>query len=132
MRQRLKSLQRVLSVQKDLHRLAEWRFAKTERHLQMLRAEQERLLVHLDSEQLIATAFAKPILERLRALEEAKARLTREREEQRQRLLEDARRMGQITNLTGAIEESCRREDEKRELDAAIEAALNRAAASFR
>jgi hypothetical protein len=132
MRQRLKSLQRVLSVQKDMRRLAEWRFVKIERHLQMLRAEQERLLAHLDSEQLFATAFAKPILERLRALEEAKARLTREREEQRQLLLEDARRMGQVTNLTEAVEERCRREDEKRELDAAIEAALNRAAASFR
>jgi len=132
MRQRLKSLQRVLSVQKDLHRLAEWRFAKIERHLQMLRAEQERLLAHLDSEQLFATAFAKPILERLKALEEAKARLTREREEQRRLLLEDARRMGQVTNLTRAVEEQCQRDDEKRELDAAIEAALNRAAASLR
>lgn len=132
MRQRLKSLQRVLSVQKDLHRLAEWRFAKIERNLQMLRAEQERLLAHLDSEQLFATAFAKPILERLKALEEAKARLTREREEQRRLLLEDARRMGQVTNLTRAVEEHCRRDDEKRELDAAIEAALNRAAASLR
>lgn len=132
MRQRLKSLQRVLSVQKDMHRLAEWRLARIDRHLQMLRAEQERLLTHLDSEQLFATAFAKPILDRLRALEEAKARLTREREEQRQLLLEDARRMGQVTNLTRAVEEHCRRDDEKRELDAAIEAALNRAAASLR
>jgi hypothetical protein len=132
MRQRLKSLKRVLSVQKDMHRLAEWRFAKLERQLQMLHAERRRLLSHLDDERFFGTPFAKPILERLRALDEAEARLTRERDEQRQILLEDARRIGQVSHATEAVEEHCQRDDEKRELEAAIEAALGRARASFR
>lgn len=132
MRQRLKSLKRVLSVQKDKHRLAEWRFAKLERQLQMLQAERRRLLSHLDDERFFGTSFAKPIFERLRALDEAEARLTRERDAQRQILLEDARRIGQVKNATEAVEEHCQRDEEKRELEAAIEAALARARASFR
>ena len=58
MRQRLKSLKRVLSVQKDMHRLAEWQFAKLERQLHMLHAEHRRLLSHLDDERFFGTAFA--------------------------------------------------------------------------
>lgn len=132
MRQRLKSLQRILTVQKDMHRLAEWRFAKLERQLHALHAEQKRLLSYLDDERLFTIAYTKPILERLRALEEAKARLTRQRDEQSLILLEDARRMGQVMNAAEAVAEQCRRHDEKRELDAAIDAALSRAAASLR
>jgi hypothetical protein len=115
-----------------MHRLAEWRFAKLERQLHMLFAERQRLLSHLDDERFFGTSFAKPIFERLRALDEAEARLTAERDAQRQILLEDARRIGQVTHATEAVEEHVRRHDEKRELDAAIEAALSRARASFR
>lgn len=132
MRQRLKSLQRLLSVQKDLHRMAEWRFAALERQLYVLRGEQKRLLSYLDDERLFTLAYSQSILERLRALEEAKARLTHQRDEQSRILLEDARRMGQVAHAAEAVAEHCRRDDEKRELDEAIDAALNRLGASFR
>jgi uncharacterized protein YkuJ len=132
MRQRLKSLQRLHSVQKDMHRLAEWRFAKLEHQLHMLGVEQKRLIAFLDEDRLFTLAYTQAIINRLRALDEAKARLTRERQEQTLLLLEGARRMGQVAHATEAVAEECRRDDEKRELDAAIEAALNRADASFR
>jgi hypothetical protein len=132
MRQRLKSLQRLLAVQKDLHRLAEWRFARLEQQLHTLRGEQQRLLSYLDGDRLFGLAYTKPIFERLRALETAKGRLTHERDEQRLIMLQGARRMGQVAHVTEVVADECRREDEKRELDAAIEAALNRTDASFR
>lgn len=130
MRSRLKSLQRLLSVQKDMHRLAEWRFAKFEHQLHVLGEEQKRLMGHLGDERL--AAFTKSIIDRLKALDEAKARLIREREAQRALLLEGARRMGQVANATEAVADECRRAGEKAELDAAIDAALNRKGASFR
>lgn len=132
MQQRLKSLQRLHSVQKDMHRLAEWRFARLERQLHLLGEEQKRLLSYLDEDSLLSLAYSKQILERLRALEAAKVRFTRDRDAQRAAMLEDARRMGQVENAVEAATEDCRRADEKRGLAEVIEAALNRADASSR
>jgi hypothetical protein len=132
MRQRLKSLQRLLCVQKDMHRLAEWRFAKLESQLHVLGTEQKRLIAYLDDERLFTLAYTQAIVERLRALEEAKARLTRERDAQSRGLLEGARRIGLVTHAADAVAADCRRDDEKRDLDAAIDAALCRPGASLR
>lgn len=126
MRQRLISLQRLLSVQKDIHKLAEWRFAAIERQLVTLHAEEKRLLSYLDDERFFTLAYTKTIIEKLRALAEAKERLKREREAQSGILIEGARRMGQVAHATQAVAEECRRDEEKRELDAAIEATLSR------
>ena len=126
MRQRLKSLQRLLSVQKDIHRLAEWRFAAIERQLVTLHAEEKRLMSYLDDERFFTLAYTKVIVEKLRALAEAKECFTRERQAQSRILIEGARRMGQMARATEAAAEECRRDDEKRELDGAIEATLNR------
>ena len=132
MQQRLKSLQRLLSVQKDMRRLAEWRLAALERQLAALQDEQKRLITYLDDDRLFTLAYTRTIIERLRAIEEAKERLKRERDEQSRILLQRSRRMGQIAHLTTAVAEQCRRSDEKRELDAAIDAAINRQCASLR
>jgi len=126
MRQRLKSLQRLLSVQKDIHRLAEWRFAAIESRLAVLREEEKRLLSYLDDERFFTIAYTKTIVEKLRALAEAKERFLREREAQTKVLMEGARRMGQVTHAAEAVARECRRAEERRELDAAIEATLNR------
>ena len=60
-----------------------------------------------------------------------KERLAQERDEQRRILLQRSRRMGQIAHATDAVAEQCRRSDERRELDAAIDATINRQRASF-
>ncbi|MGO9132849.1 MAG: hypothetical protein ACLP8A_02210 [Methylovirgula sp.] len=132
MRERLKSLQRLLSVQKDMHRLAEWKLGRLEGQLHRLREERQRLIVYLDNDQVMGLAYSKSIFERLRALDAAEARMTHERDAQRLLLLEGARRMGQVSHAAEAAADDCRRDDEKRELDAAIEAALNRQDASLR
>ncbi len=131
MRQRLKSLQRLLSVQKDMRRLAEWRFATLERQLAAMREEQKRLVSYLDDDRLFTLAYTGTIVERLRTLDESKERLAQERDEQRRILLQRSRRMGQIAHATDAVAEQCRRSDERRELDAAIDATINRQRASF-
>jgi hypothetical protein len=132
MRERLKSLQRLLSVQKDMHRLAEWKLGRLEGQLHRLREERQRLIVYLDNDHVMGLAYSKSIFERLRALDAAEARMTHERDAQRMLLLDGARRMGQVSHAAEAAADNCRRDDEKRELDAAIEAALNRQDASLR
>lgn len=132
MRQRLKSLQRVLSVQKDMHRLAEWRLAALERQLEAMRQEQARLVSYLDDDSLLALSYTKTIVERLRSLEENRQGVTQARDQQRLLLLQNSRQMEQITHAAEAAADQCRRSEERRELDAAIEAALNRQRASFR
>jgi len=132
MPRRLKSLQRLLSVQKDLHRLAEFRFAMLERQLYALNEEHKRLIAYLDDDRLFTLAYTGTIVERLRIIEEAKQRIKRARDEQSRILLEQARRMGQLDRALEEATEEARRSNEKRELDAAIEAALSRQRASFR
>lgn len=132
MQQRLKSLQRLLSVQKDMHRLAEWRLVGLDRQLNALQDEQKRLISYLDDDRLFTMAYTKTIVERLRKLDETKQRLTHERNEQCRILLERSQRMGQIAHVTDAVAEQCQRIDEKHELDVAIDAAMNRQRASLR
>lgn len=132
MRQRLKSLQRLSAVQKDMHRLAEWRFAALERQLDTLQKERDRLVSYLDDDRLFTLAYTTTIVERLRVLEETKQQVIQARDEQRLILLQNSRRMGQIAHAAAAVADQCRRSEERRELDAAIEAALNRQRASFR
>jgi hypothetical protein len=132
MRPRLKSLQRLFAVQKDMHRLAEWRFAALERQLDSLQKERDRLVSYLDDDRLFTLAYTKTIVERLRVLEETKQQVMQARDAQRLVLLQNARRMGQIAHAAEAAADQCRRSDERRELDAAIEAALNRQHASLR
>lgn len=132
MQQRLKSLQRLLSVQKDMHRLAEWRLAALGRQINALQEEQKRLISYLDDDRLFTLAYTRTIAERLRTLDGANQRLKQEREEQARIFLQRSRRMGQIAHVTDAVAEQCRRSDDKRELDAAIDAAINRQRASLR
>ena len=131
MQKRLKSLQRLLAVQKDMHRLAEWRFATLERQLADLDKERRRLVSCLDSDRLFALAYTRTIVERLRVLEETEQRIMQLREEQRLVLLQNARQMGQIAQAAESAAGQCRRSEEKRDLDAAIDAALHRQRASF-
>ena len=132
MQQRLKSLQRLLSVQKDLHRLAEWRLASLGRQLNALQEEQKRLITCLDDDRLFTLAYTGMIADRLHVLEGAKQRFKQERDEQTRILVQRSRRVGQIEHVTHAVAEQCRRNDEKRELDAVIDAAINSRRASFR
>ncbi|QXX74690.1 hypothetical protein [Methylovirgula sp. HY1] len=132
MQQRLKSLQRLLSVQKDLHRLAEWRLAALARRFNALQEEQKRLITYLDDDRLFTLAYTATIAGRLRVLEETKQRCKQERDEQTRILLQRSQRMGQIAHATEAVAKQCRLHEERRELDAAIDAAINSRRASLR
>jgi hypothetical protein len=126
MRQRLKSLQRLHAVQKDMHRLAEWRIATLDGRLAALREEEKRLMSFLDDDRFFTLAYTKIIVEKLRALAEAKERFTRQREAQSRLMIEGARLMGQVAHAVDSVATDCRRDDEKLELDFIIDAALNR------
>ena len=71
------------------------------------------------------------IADKLQAVGRATRRLTQEAENQAKVLLECRRRMGQVERALDHVAEDVRRAEERRELDAAIEAELNRKGASL-
>lgn len=131
MQERLTSLRRILAVQKDLRRIAELRLASLRQQQQAARNNEERLVSYLDEDHVLTLAYIKTVTDKLRALGRAKRRLEQESEDQGKSLLECTRRVGQIERAVHEVAEQCRRLEERRELDEAIEAETNRRRASF-
>jgi hypothetical protein len=131
MQQRLSSLRRILAVQRDLRCIAELKLATLKRQHQAAQKNEERLVSYLDEDHVFTPAYMKTITDKLRAVGRAKRRIEQEREEQAQRLLECVRRMHQTERILDAVSAQWRRVEERRELDATIEAETNRKRASF-
>lgn len=131
MQQRLLSLSRILAVQRDIRRIAELKLASLKRQYKAAQADEERLVSYLDEDHVLTPDYAKTITDKLRAIGKAKRQLEQERDEGTQALLECVRRARQTERVLDEVAEQCRRIEERRELDAAIEAETNRKRASF-
>jgi RecA/RadA recombinase len=132
MRTRMQSLKRILAVQKDLLRLAEWKLALLQRKESDLQKDQERIVAYLDENHSFTPAYAKMIASRLRTLAVQRQETATERQQQAERVLEQARRVGQAERMVDAAAETLRRVEERKELADTIEAAVNRKQASPR
>jgi hypothetical protein len=132
MQSRLKSLRRILAVQKDLQHLAEWKLALLQRKELELQQDQERLVTYLDEEHTFTSTYAKTIAARLQNLAAEKQRTVMEKQQQTERVLEQVRRVGQAKRRVEATAEVLRRNEERKELAETIEAEVNRKLASLR
>lgn len=131
MQQRLRALRRILAVQRDLRRIAEFKLASLRRQQKAAQMAEARLVSYLDEDHVFTPAYTKTITDKLRAIGKAKRRLELEREEQAGRLLDCMRRVHLTERVLEGVAEQCRRLQERGELDAAIEAETNRRRASF-
>jgi hypothetical protein len=131
MQKRLKSLRRILTVQKDLQRLAEWKLAALQRKEAELQKDQERLVTYLDEDHSFTPAYAKTIVERLRTLAAERQKAAVEKQNQAERVLEQARRLGQTERRVDATAELLRRLEERQDLVEVIEAQVSRKQASL-
>jgi hypothetical protein len=131
MQQRLLSLNRILAVQRDIRRIAELKLASLKSQHKAAQATEERLVSYLDEDHVLTQDYAKTITDKLRAVGNVKRRLEQEREKEAQVVLECMRRARQTERLLGEVAEECRRFEERRDLEAAIEAETNRKRASF-
>jgi RecA/RadA recombinase len=132
MQARLKTLQRILAVQKDLQRLAEWKLALLQHKESDLQKDQERLVTYLDENHTFTPTYAKTIAAKLHSLAAEKQRTVAEKQLQAERMLEQARRVGQAERRVEATTDIMRRAEERRELADTIEAEVNRKLASPR
>jgi hypothetical protein len=132
MQTRLRSLQRILAVQEDLKRLAEWKLAILQHKETGLQKDQERLVLYLDENHSFSTSYAKTISARLQALAAQKHATAAERVQQTERVLDQTRRVGQVERMIDTAAGALRRDEERKELADTIEAAVNRKQASPR
>ena len=127
---RLKSAQRILQVQRDLQRVAEWRHADLERRLHSVEETQRDLVRFLSEEHAFAGLLATNLARRLRTvaseIEQARAALATEAET----VLKEARRRKQAERVVERLEREARRAGEQQELMIAIETAAARGPAS--
>ncbi len=132
MKDRLRSMQRILNVQTQLHRLAQWKLAETERKDDVLRERQESLLRFLDEEQGYAALLGATLMRRLRSVAEERAAVATEKQEQTEKVIEELRRSGRMENMVERLEDEARQSAEREELRDGLEQLTNRRHASPR
>jgi hypothetical protein len=123
---RLKSMRRIVEVQRDLRRAAEWRRAELERRLAALQEGERELVRFLSGENAFSGLFAASLAGRLRSLaaeiEEAKRALAAQAEV----VLREAGREKRAERLADKLRREERRNEERRELATAVEDAGTR------
>src|SRR5688572_10413862 len=85
-------IHRILDVQRQLHRIEEWRLADLERALQELAATEQALIHALNEDDALQGLFIDATARRLASIAEEAARVGEEKAAQEQRLLEEAAR----------------------------------------
>jgi hypothetical protein len=132
MTDRYRAVKRVLAVQNQMHRLAQWKLAELERKEDALRDNQERLLRFLDQEGSYTALLSDTLMRRLRNVSEQKAQTAIEKEKQAERTLEESRRKGRMQRMVDHVAGDARREEERSELRDVLEQINNRRNASLR
>jgi hypothetical protein len=127
---RLKSAQRIVQVQRDLQRVAEWRHAEIERRVHALEETRRDLVRFLSDEHAFAGLLASNLARRLRSLAseigEARAALAAQAET----VLNEARRAKRAERVAESLQRDARRLAEQQELMVTIEGAVARPPAS--
>ncbi len=111
MDRRLKKVERVLAVQKQLHRLAEWEVAALDRKKAELANGQVELLGALNHDDALQGLFIEAMARRLAALARQSEEVSQARAVMSQQLLEAGLKVKRTERMTGKL---------RRELEAAL------------
>lgn len=131
MKQRLQSIRRVLAVQDQLRRMAEWKLADIERQLADVRQAQVDLDHFVDRAHPIGGLLLGVVTTQRRRLADRAAQLKEAKAKQAQRLLEASRSFKLAENLEGRVDEDDRRRREKAEIAELIDRAVQPRGASL-
>jgi hypothetical protein len=131
MQKRLATLRRMLNVQNDIRRIGELKLATLQRQQASAEETEARLVSYLDENHIYTPGYMKTLADKLQAVGRAKRRFAEQAEEQAKVLLECRRRAGQMERALETAAEQQRRAEERRDLDATIEAEMNRKGASL-
>lgn len=130
MRDRAKSLKRILEVQRQLHALEELKFARLKQKVAECQNEQRALTEALSGEEALAGLFMDVTVRRIKALQLEESRLIPQVEAQARVLVEHGGRMRNSERLAEEIAVEMRREEERREIERLLEAGFAQRASS--
>ncbi|MGQ7792553.1 hypothetical protein ACUN0C_09110 [Faunimonas sp. B44] len=131
MADRLESLERIVGLQRQLHRMAEWRLAELERR-RAENDEAQRVLVEaLGGDAALHGLFVAPMASRLRSLAVEGERIGRDVDRCRAELLDVSRRLKQAERVAAALAVESLRKSEAEQLREVIEQCLSAGPASL-
>ncbi len=122
MRDRVRSLKRILEVQRHLHSVEELKFARLKQKVQECQSEQRALAEALSDEGALHGLFLDMTVRRLKSLQQEESRLMPELEAQARVLVEHGGRMRNSERLSEELALEVARDEERRELEALLEA----------
>ena len=124
MNNRLKSIRRLVAVQDQLRRLAEWKLADIDRQIAEVAAAQADLDRFVDRSHPISGMLLGVVTAQRRRLGVRAVQLKEARVGQAERVLEASRSFKLAENIEGRVDEEDRRRREKAELADLIESAV--------
>lgn len=130
MRDRVKSLKRILNVQKHLHNIEELKYVRAKQNIDRCRDEQRAMADALSDDGALHGLFTDMTVRRLKSLRQEEARLVPKLEEQARVLLEHGGRLRNSERLAREIGIEHAREEERRELERLLESGLAQSRAS--
>jgi hypothetical protein len=133
MDKRAKRMERLYAVQRQLHRVEEWKLAEIERRLVRIAENCDQLMTALDQDEALQSLFFEAGTRRLAALAREADEATREQNAQRDLLVEQALRLKTVEKLYRTLSEVERGAEERAALLDLIETLLeHRAQASHK
>src|ERR1019366_5099333 len=124
MSERLRRSRRVLAVQSQLDKLAEWCLIDLQSQAVVLGDQQRGLVRFMSEESALAGIFSLTMMRRLQIIAERLAAIAAEQEVQRGRHLDERSRLRRAERIVGTLESEARRKVALLRLAESIEAAL--------
>jgi hypothetical protein len=123
---------RLLALQRQLHRIEEWKLADLARTLDALGAAQQSLIGALNEDDALQGLFIDATARRLRSLAEEASHVREEKKAQSVRVIEHAARKACAERLAEVVDRNAERAADKKQLLDVIERALGSAAQASR
>ncbi|MDQ8699067.1 hypothetical protein [Hyphomicrobium sp. LHD-15] len=122
MRDRVRSLKRIVEVQRHLHSLEELKYARLKQSLDQCQSEQRELANALSGEDALHGLFTDVTVRRLKSLQQEETKLLPVMEAQARVLLAHSGRLRNSERLSEELAVELRRVEEREELEELLEA----------
>jgi hypothetical protein len=132
MKERVRKVNRILSVQKQLHQLAEWRLVSLQRKEAELETNYQDLVCFLNEGHVLPDLFSVTVNRRLKGLVEEKARVHAVQLRQADAVLKELQKVKQAERMVTSLSAEQQRQDDKTELESLGERLGVPVSASFR
>ena len=132
MRDRAKSLKRIIEVQRQLHNLEELKLARLQQEVTRCQNERKELANAASTQESLEGLFADLTARRMKALHQQEARLMPQVNAQAKVVLEHGGRMRNSERLAEELMVEVRREDERLMLEELLEVDFARQFASYK